>query len=137
MDKSQILRHTITDTATWIRHKVNLLSPEYARQMSAIMASPEDMQRLVSIFHPSNSFFSASVVSAFPMFDMLDFGFGKPVHIDVPPYLTPGFSIWMPTRPTAQSAKAPATSIDIALREDVYQLMLSDVEFSAYLKIVY
>ncbi|KAJ2909024.1 hypothetical protein GGI21_002295 [Coemansia aciculifera] len=137
MDKGQIMRQTITDTATWIRRQINILSPEYVKQMSTVMASPEDMQRLISIFHPSNSFFSASIISGFPMFDMVDFGFGKPVHIDVPPYLTPGFSIWMPTRSTAQLAKTPTTSIDIALREDVYQLMLSDAEFGEYLEVVY
>ncbi|KAJ2643726.1 hypothetical protein GGF44_001023 [Coemansia sp. RSA 1694] len=137
MDKSQMLRHTLTDTATWIRRQINILSPEYVRHMSAVMARPEDVQRLISIFHPSNSFFSASILSGFPMFDMVDFGFGKPVHIDVPPYLTPGFSIWMPTRPTAQSAKTPTIGIDIALREDVYQLMLRDTEFSEHLEAMY
>ncbi|KAJ2823409.1 hypothetical protein FBU31_004293 [Coemansia sp. 'formosensis'] len=101
------------------------------------MACPDAMQRLVSIFHPSNSFFSASIVNRFPMFDMVDFGFGKPVHIDIPPYLAPGFSIWMPMRPTAQSAKAPTTFVDIALREDVYQLLLSDAEFCRYLEVMH
>ncbi|KAJ2697559.1 hypothetical protein H4218_003882 [Coemansia sp. IMI 209128] len=137
MERSQMQRHTLTDTATWIRQQINILSPEYFRQMSAFMARHEALQKLISMFHPSNSFFSASIVSGFPMFDMVDFGFGKPTHIDVPPYLTPGFSIWMPTRPTAQSVKAPATSIDIALREDIYQLISSDPEFGEYLEVVF
>ncbi|KAJ2807216.1 hypothetical protein H4S07_003633, partial [Coemansia furcata] len=137
MDKSQMKQHTITDTATWIRHQLSVLSPAYVQHMSSVMACPDAMQRLVSIFHPSNSFFSASIVNRFPMFDMVDFGFGKPVHIDIPPYLTPGFSIWMPMRPTAQSAKAPTTFVDIALREDVYQLLLSDAEFCRYLEVMH
>ncbi|KAJ2488824.1 hypothetical protein IWW37_004488 [Coemansia sp. RSA 2050] len=137
MEKSQMQRHTITDTATHIRQQVNTLSPEYIRQMSAFMASPDALQKLISMFHPGNSFFSASIVSGFMMFDMVDFGFGKPTHIDIPPYLTPGFSIWMPTRPTTQSAKTPATSIDIALREDIYQLVINDSEFSEYLEVMF
>ncbi|KAJ2491497.1 hypothetical protein IWW37_002272 [Coemansia sp. RSA 2050] len=137
MEKSQMLRHTITDTATCIRQQINTLSPEYVRQMSAFMASPDALQKLISMFHPSNSFFSASIVSGFPMFDMVDFGFGKPTHIDIPPYLAPGFSLWMPTRPTAQSAKAPATRIDIALREEIYQLIISDPELGEYLEVAY
>ncbi|KAJ2755103.1 hypothetical protein GGI19_001917 [Coemansia pectinata] len=137
MDKSQMQRHTITDTATWIRQQLSILTPAYVRHMSTFMASPEALQKLISIFHPSNSFFSASIINGFPMFDMVDFGFGKPVHIDIPSYITPGFSLWMPTRPTAQSVKVPTTAIDIALREDIYQLLINDAEFSEYLEVTY
>ncbi|KAJ2257430.1 hypothetical protein GGI13_000910 [Coemansia sp. RSA 455] len=136
MDKSQMQRQTITDTATWIRQRFSVLSPAYARHVYTLMACPEVMKKFVSIFHPSNSFFSASIVNGFPMFDMVDFGFGKPVHIDIPAYITPGFSLWMPTRPTAQSVKAPTTIIDIALREDIYQLIIKDAEFSKYLNVI-
>ncbi|KAJ2034466.1 hypothetical protein GGI03_001245 [Coemansia sp. RSA 2337] len=137
MDKSQMQRQTITDTATWIRQQLSILSPAYARNMSLLLSISEDLQKLISIFHPSNSFFSASIVNGFPMFDMVDFGFGKPVHIDIPAYITPGFSLWMPTRTTGQSAKAPTTNIDIALREDIYQLIINDSEFNEYLEVLY
>ncbi|KAJ2818283.1 hypothetical protein GGI24_005146, partial [Coemansia furcata] len=115
----------------------SVLSPAYVQYMSSVMVGPDAMQRLGSISHPSNSFFSASIVNGYPMFDMVDFGFGKPVHIDIPPYLAPGFSLWMPMRPTAQSVKTPTTVVDIALREDVYQLLLNDAEFNEYLEVVY
>ncbi|KAJ2840646.1 hypothetical protein FBU31_000245 [Coemansia sp. 'formosensis'] len=118
MNKSQMQQHTITDTATWIRQQFSVLSLAYVQYMSTVMVGPDAMQRPVSILHPSNSFFSASIVNGSPMFDMVDFGFGKPVHIDIPPYLTPGFSLWMPMRPTAQPTKASTTVVDIALRED-------------------
>ncbi|KAJ2001023.1 hypothetical protein H4R26_004343 [Coemansia thaxteri] len=134
MSRHQMLQHTVTDTATLIRQKIDMLSPAYAQQMMEFMASADSLQRLISMFHPQNSFFSASVLSGFSMYDMADFGFGKPAHIDIPPYLSPGFSMWIPAHPAAQSGLE--ATINISLCEDVFQLMLKDAELCEYFEII-
>ncbi|KAJ1723218.1 hypothetical protein LPJ53_002430 [Coemansia erecta] len=130
--KDQLDSQTLTDTATCIRHRINGISATFVHESLALMASQQSMQKLISLFNPANCFFSASITSGFQMFDMSDFGFGQPAHIDIPAYLDPGFSIWMPTR----SSKT-AMNVSISLRNDVFKHMAADSEFTEFVDMIH
>ncbi|KAJ2297589.1 hypothetical protein IWW55_004738 [Coemansia sp. RSA 2706] len=132
MAKAQLAQQTITDTATHIRRHVGLLCAGFVKRVLQFMASAESMEKLISMFHPSKAFFSASIISKFPMFNMTNFGFGRPVHIDIPAYLTPGFSIWMPTRSSAQPV-----FVNLALTTGVFALVRDDPEFRQFVDIAH
>ncbi|KAJ2868565.1 hypothetical protein FB639_004866 [Coemansia asiatica] len=127
MTKDQINQQTVTETATHIRHEINNTTPAFVKEMLSLMSCEKSMQKLISMFDPSNAFLSASITSGFRMYEMINFGFGKAAHIDIPAYLKPGFSIWLPTR----SSKT-AIFINIALRDDVFRIMMSDMEFRSF-----
>ncbi|KAJ2848487.1 hypothetical protein IWW36_003266 [Coemansia brasiliensis] len=126
-----MMRQSITSTAMHIRYHIGLLSDKFVHQVMEFMASPQSMQYLVSMFHPSKSFFSASIINKFAMFDMSNFGFGKPVHVDIPAYLNPGFSIWMPTRSRSQPLY-----VNLSLNNKVFNIMQTDSEFRYFIDIV-
>ncbi|KAJ1781684.1 hypothetical protein LPJ67_005390, partial [Coemansia sp. RSA 1938] len=88
--KDEISQMSITDTAVYIRRHVHIVSSDFVRQTLEFMASEASMHELIQIFRPGRAFFSASVISKIAMFEMVDFGAGRPVHVDVPEYLTPG-----------------------------------------------
>ncbi|KAJ2393293.1 hypothetical protein GGI23_005063 [Coemansia sp. RSA 2559] len=136
MEKQTMLTHSVTDTAAYIRYHVDLLSSEFARQMSALLASDKMMARLVSMFHPRTAFFMASALAAFPMYQSLAFGASMPVHIDIPPYLAPGFSIWLPSSPQDSSFRPNCILMNIALRDDVFHCVVRDPEFRAFVDIL-
>ncbi|KAJ2356846.1 hypothetical protein IWW50_006551 [Coemansia erecta] len=129
--KKHVLGETITDTATRIRSHVGLLSAELVQSTLEFMAAPESMRALVEMFQPGKAFFSASIINKIPMFESMNFGFGRPVHVDIPPYLGPGFSIWMPTR----SAKQPLV-VNLALNNSVLALVRDDPEFRRFVDIL-
>ncbi|KAJ2667676.1 hypothetical protein IWW42_005760, partial [Coemansia sp. RSA 1085] len=130
MSKTAMMRQSITSTAMHIRHHIGLLSAGFVHQVMEFMATPQSMQYLMSMFHPTKSFFSASIINKFPMFDMLNFGFGKPVHVDIPAYLNPGFSIWMPTRSQSQPLY-----VNLSLNHKVFDIMQADSEFRHFVDI--
>ncbi|KAJ2550942.1 hypothetical protein EV175_003874 [Coemansia sp. RSA 1933] len=137
LTKEAMFRHSVTDTAAFIRYHIDLLSSDLALHMGALLASPKRMRRFAAMFHPCTSFFMASALVSVPMYQRLDFG-TVPAHIDIPPYLAPGFSIWLPSNPAKPIlAPVPATVINIALRDDVFQLLVRDPEFNAYVSLVY
>ncbi|KAJ2498830.1 hypothetical protein GGI11_008011 [Coemansia sp. RSA 2049] len=129
--------HTITDTAAYIRYHINLLSPEFSRQMSSLLASEKLLRQFATMFHPDTSFFMASALAGFPMFENLDFGSGGPAHIDIPPYLAPGFSIWLPLNPDGQTFESQCMSMNIALRDDVFEYIVCDPEFRMFVNVIY
>ncbi|KAJ2803365.1 hypothetical protein H4R20_002930 [Coemansia guatemalensis] len=130
MSKSQLLRQTVTETAMHIRQHIGIVTPRFVRHVMGFMASETSMQRLIAMFHPDRAFFSASIVSGFPMFGLSNFGFGKPAHIDIPAYLTPGFSIWMPTRKAEQPI-----CVNLALTNRIFALVEKDSEFRQFVDI--
>ncbi|KAJ2759448.1 hypothetical protein H4S06_002224 [Coemansia sp. BCRC 34490] len=129
--------HTITDTAAYIRYHINLLSPEFSRQMSSLLASEKLLRQFATMFHPDTSFFMASALAGFPMFENLDFGSGGPAHIDIPPYLAPGFSIWLPLNPDGRTFESQCMSMNIALRDDVFEYIVCDPEFRMFVNVIY
>ncbi|KAJ2720004.1 hypothetical protein GGI07_004874 [Coemansia sp. Benny D115] len=131
MTKSQILWQSLTETATYIRQLVNNVSAAFVREMLDLMASEALMQRLIGIFDQSVAFFSASVINRFPMFEAADFGFGRPTHVDIPEYLEPGFSIWMPA-----ASPVDAYYVNIALHDSMFELMRADSELKMFVDIV-
>ncbi|KAJ1994252.1 hypothetical protein GGI25_003435 [Coemansia spiralis] len=135
LSKKLMRRHTVTDTAAYIRYHINLLSPEYTHLMSRFMASAKSMKQFFEMFHPNTSFFMASIMGVFPMYQQNDFGTGGPIHIDIPAYLAPGCSIWMPTNPKLCTNEH--LHINIALRDNVFELVADDAEFRRYIDIVY
>ncbi|KAJ2715683.1 hypothetical protein H4R19_001066 [Coemansia spiralis] len=130
--KAELARQTLTDTATRIRQHVAAVTPELVALTADFMASPESRQGLVSMIDPARAFFSASIVNGIPMYAMSDFGFGRPVHVGIPAYLIPGFSIWMPARPADQS-----TYIKLALTDSVFALVKSDPEFRQFVDVMH
>ncbi|KAJ2226626.1 hypothetical protein H4R99_001073 [Coemansia sp. RSA 1722] len=132
MTKDMICQQTVTETATHIRHEINNITPAFVQEMLGLMSCGKTMQNLVSMFDPANSFLSASITSGFRMYEMINFGFGKPAHIDIPAYLKPGFSIWLPTR-----SNKTAIFINIALRDDVFRIMMNDEEFRTYIDLIH
>ncbi|KAJ1904750.1 hypothetical protein LPJ81_002314 [Coemansia sp. IMI 209127] len=136
MAKQTMLTHSVTDTAAYIRYHVDLLSPEFARQMSALLASDKMMARLVAMFHPRTAFFMASALAAFPMYQSLDFGANMPAHIDIPPYLAPGFSIWLPSSPQDNIFRPSCILMNIALRDDVFHCVVRDPEFRTFVTVL-
>ncbi|KAJ1841859.1 hypothetical protein LPJ73_005983 [Coemansia sp. RSA 2703] len=130
--KDELSSQTLTDTATCIRHRINSISSKFVHETLALMSSEQSMQKLISLFDPAHSFFSASITSGFQMFNVSDFGFGQPSHIDIPAYLTPGFSIWMP----AKSSKT-AINVNISLRNDVFKHMAADSEFTEFVDMIH
>ncbi|PIA15998.1 hypothetical protein COEREDRAFT_87488 [Coemansia reversa NRRL 1564] len=131
MSKSQILRQTVTETAMHIRRHIGMVTPRFVRHMMNFMASETSMQHLIAMFQPDKAFFSASIVSGFPMFGMSNFGFGRPAHIDIPAYLTPGFSIWLPTHKAEQPIH-----VNLALTYDIVALIEKDTEFRQFVDIM-
>ncbi|KAJ2156274.1 hypothetical protein GGF46_005296, partial [Coemansia sp. RSA 552] len=127
MTKEQILSQRLTDTAMHIRRHVSMITPEFVQLTMRFMASPGSMQRLIAMFEPRRAFFSASVISGFPMFGMANFGFGQPVRVDIPAYLMPGFSIWMPTR----STECPVC-VNLSLTDRVFARIKDDREFREF-----
>ncbi|KAJ2777720.1 hypothetical protein GGI15_004411 [Coemansia interrupta] len=130
--KDELDGQKLTDTATCIRHRINGITAGFVHESLALLASEQLMQKLISLFDPANCFFSASITSGFRMFDMSDFGFGQPAHIDIPAYLDPGFSIFMPTR----SSKT-AVNVCISLRNDVFKHMAADSEFTEFVDMIH
>ncbi|KAJ1727926.1 hypothetical protein LPJ61_004321 [Coemansia biformis] len=128
--KAELAGQTLTDTATHIRRHVAAVTPDLVALTADFMASSESMQSLIAMFDPARAFFSASIVSNFPMFAMGNFGFGRPVHVDVPDYLAPGFSIWMPTRGAENSVH-----VNLALTDSVFALVESDPEFRQFVDV--
>ncbi|KAJ1662012.1 hypothetical protein IW140_006241 [Coemansia sp. RSA 1813] len=137
LTKQMMQTHTIADTAAYIRYHVNLLSPEFARQMGNLLVSEKLMKRFAAMFHPATSFFMASALAGFPMFQSLDFGMGGPAHIDIPPYLAPGFSIWLPTNPQENIFEPQCMLMNISLRDDVFDYVLHDPEFRTFVNVIY
>ncbi|KAJ2123721.1 hypothetical protein IW147_002314 [Coemansia sp. RSA 720] len=128
--KDEMSQMSITDTAVRIRRYLNMVSSEFVRETLEFMASEAAQHELIQMFQPGRAFFSASVISKIPMFEMVDFGAGRPVHVDVPEYLTPGFSIWMPTRSVAQPV-----FVNLALTDSVFNVVRSDPEFRRFVDI--
>ncbi|KAJ2499502.1 hypothetical protein GGH96_003493 [Coemansia sp. RSA 1972] len=129
--KDEMSQMSITDTAVYIRRHVHIVSSDFVRETLEFMASETSMHELIQIFSPGRAFFSASVISKIAMFDMVDFGAGRPVHVDVPEYLTPGFSIWMPTKSVAQPV-----FVNLALTNSVFNVVRSDPEFRRFVDVV-
>ncbi|KAJ2777821.1 hypothetical protein H4R18_004946 [Coemansia javaensis] len=127
---AQLAAQPLADTAARIRRRVAAADAPFAARTAALLASPAVMRDLFTLFHPARALLSASIISHFPMYATTDFGFGTPTHIDIPDYLTPGFSIWMPARDPTRP-----TTVNLALTDRVFALIQADPEFRRYVDI--
>ncbi|KAJ1958655.1 hypothetical protein GGI12_004676 [Dipsacomyces acuminosporus] len=127
MTKQQMAKQTLTDTATWIRHRVNGLSPEYVQYINDGFKDPDFVDCLRHFLQPASSFFAPSILARVDIYGSADFGVGTPDHVGITPYLQPGFSISFPRK------QAGSIEFNISLRDDVFKHIQSDAEFNQFI----
>ncbi|KAI9503821.1 hypothetical protein GGI25_005780 [Coemansia spiralis] len=86
--------HTI---ASEIRKIVSSVDKKYVHECLAFLDLQEPIADAEKWYNDKSSFFCTTNCSRFSFYKT-DFGFGCPEKVLVPHYLTPGFSIWVPTK---------------------------------------
>ncbi|KAJ2900528.1 hypothetical protein IWW38_000403 [Coemansia aciculifera] len=97
IERNQLLGESLSKSAQLIRNRVSQVDVNYVRKCLQMLEHNKPILGADEWDASKSTFFCCTNCSRFGFYDT-DFGCGTPDKVTIPHYLTPGFSIWLPTK---------------------------------------
>ncbi|KAJ2742900.1 hypothetical protein GGI20_004141 [Coemansia sp. BCRC 34301] len=129
IERNQLLDRPLREGAQIIRSCVSHVDVEYIRQCLRMLEHNKPILGADEWDTDKSTFFCCTNCSRFGFYET-DFGCGTPDKVLIPDYLTPGFSIWLPTK------DAGGIDVVISMLNSVFDTFRLDRELLEYGQIV-
>ncbi|KAJ2327654.1 hypothetical protein GGI00_004405 [Coemansia sp. RSA 2681] len=126
---NKLLGQPLSESAQLIRSHVSHVDVDYVRECLQLLEHNKPILGANEWDADKSTFFCCTNCSRFGFYDT-DFGCGTPDKVMIPHYLTPGFSIWLPTK------DASGIDVVISMLDSSFDSFRSDKELVEYGQII-
>ncbi|KAJ2466671.1 hypothetical protein GGI02_004299 [Coemansia sp. RSA 2322] len=127
--REQILVKPMSEVARLVRSRVSQVDIGYIRECLGMLEHNQPILGADEWENNKSTFFCCTNCSRFEFFKT-DFGYGEPEKVMIPHYLTPGFSIWLPTK------DAGGIDVVISMLDSSFDVLRLDRELLGYGQII-